>query len=293
MHSMTGFAATSGAMEGWAWTWDLRSVNAKGLDIRTRVPDWIDGLEGAVRALLTKELGRGSVSVTLRVAPDGEDSASRINATALERALSSLAQVQAQASLQGVTLAAPSAADILQMKGVQVQEAAPSDALKPALLSSFSEVLDSFKAMRANEGAALAEIISAQLNQIEAFVTAADDAVEARRSHQITTLRETLVRLKSAVDVDEDRMAQELAILAVKTDVTEELDRLRAHIKAAREMVANTAKPVGRKLDFLMQEFNREANTLCSKAQATVLTSIGLDLKVVIDQMREQIQNVE
>jgi uncharacterized protein (TIGR00255 family) len=165
--------------------------------------------------------------------------------------------------------------------------------LRDALVEQLPELLTSFLAMRATEGAALSEVLTGQFNQIETLTTAANAAASERKDHVANTLRENLARvLDNTEGADPDRVAQELAILAVKSDITEEIDRLASHVSAARELLA-TDGPIGRKLDFLSQEFNREANTICSKSQFADLTSIGLDLKAVIDQMREQVQNVE
>ena len=209
--------------------------------------------------------------------------------------LKALDQVQERAFEMGVTLAQPTAADVLSQRGVLVSSSVDEDAeaLAKTLQSGFTDLLNAFIAMRAAEGAHLADVILEQLAQIEGFVGQAAETLKDRAADQEASLKKALLAVKDTLgDVDEGRIAQELAIIAVKADVTEELDRLTAHIAAARALVASK-EPAGRKLDFLAQEFNREANTLCSKAQSKVLTSIGLDLKAVIDQMREQIQNVE
>jgi uncharacterized protein (TIGR00255 family) len=297
MISMTGFAARRGSGAGYAWAWDLRSVNGKGLDLRLRVPDWIDGLEATVRAELQKALTRGNVSLTLKVMQDEgrDDTAFRLNDAVLGAALAALGQVEAAAMAAGVTLVQATAADVLTLRGVIDASAQDTDTgpLRQALLADLPGLLADFHAMRATEGAALAGVLTAQLDRIAALTADALRETATRGATQAETLREALARILSASDVvDETRLAQELALLAVKTDVTEELDRLAAHVEAARAHVADPA-PVGRKLDFLMQEFMREANTLCSKAQSLQLTRIGLDLKTVIDQMREQVQNVE
>jgi uncharacterized protein (TIGR00255 family) len=297
MISMTGFAARRGAGLGHGWTWDLRSVNGKGLDLRLRLPDWIEGLELAVRAELQKALTRGNVSLTLKVAQDGGDEAPafRLNPHQLSAALVALAEVEEAAMSAGLTLRQPTAADVLTLRGVldQTYEAQDTAPLRAAILADLPALLADFAAMRAGEGAALAAVLGAQLDRIAALTAEAQREAASRAVTQAETLRDAVARVLSTTDaVDEGRLAQELALLAVKTDVTEELDRLSAHIDAARAHVADPA-PAGRKLDFLMQEFMREANTLCSKAQSLALTRIGLDLKTVIDQMREQVQNVE
>lgn len=293
--SMTGFAARKGQAAGMGWVWDLRGVNGKGLDLRLRVPDWIDGLEPALRAELGKALGRGNISLTLRVSREAAEAveALRLNQAALRAVLGALATVQAAAQDTGVTLAAPSAAEILSQRGVVETGAADEDTapLRAALLADLPPLLADFAASRAAEGAALAQVIAAQIDRIAALRAAAQAQVAARGTAQAETLKAQIVKVLEA-DPDPARLAQELALIAVRTDVTEELDRLDAHVAAARTLLTEPG-PVGRKFDFLMQEFMREANTLCSKAQDIGLTRIGLDLKTVIDQMREQVQNVE
>lgn len=297
MISMTGFAARRGAGAGYSWTWDLRGVNGKGFDLRLRLPDWIDGLELAIRTELQKAVTRGNVNLTLKVAQDDlrEASAFRLNDANLTAALAALAGVEAAAMTSGVTLRQPTAADVLTLRGVLDAQTQDIDTtpLRAALLADLPALLTDFATMRRTEGAALASVIAAQIDRIAALTADAQREAASRATTQAATLRENLARVLAATDaVDETRLAQELALLAVKTDVTEELDRLAAHVDAARAHLADPA-PMGRKLDFLMQEFMREANTLCSKAQSLALTRIGLDLKTVIDQMREQVQNVE
>ena len=294
--SMTGFAAGRGQGAGAGWVWDLRSVYGKGLDLRLRVPDWIDGLELALRGEISRAMSRGNVSLTLRVTRDApEAEALRLNPATLRAVLAALAQVEAVSMEVGVTLAQPSPADVLTFRGVVEAGAADEDTapLRAAILADLPGLLAEFTAMRASEGAALQAVIAGQLDEIARLTEAAAAQAEARKASQSDSLREAVVRLMAAQDqADPARLAQELALIAVKTDVTEELDRLRAHVGAARALLAESGS-VGRKFDFLMQEFMREANTLCSKAQDIALTRIGLDLKTVIDQMREQVQNVE
>ncbi len=295
--SMTGFAAAKGQGLGFGWAWDIRAVNGKGLDLRLRVPDWIDGLEAALRAELGRALVRGNVSLTLRVSRDvGEGAeALRVNQTTLRAVLGALSTVETAAMDCGVTLAQASQADVLGLRGVLETGAADEDTapLRAALMAEVPALLAAFNAMRAAEGAALHAVVAAQVDQIAALTLAAQTAAEARAARLPGLLRDQLARVMANGDgFDAGRVAQELALIAVKTDVTEELDRLRAHVDAARALL-NEGGSVGRKFDFLMQEFMREANTLCSKANDLALTRIGLDLKTVIDQMREQVQNVE
>jgi uncharacterized protein (TIGR00255 family) len=294
--SMTGFAARKGQGAGASWVWDLRAVNGKGLDLRLRVPDWIDGLELSLRGELQKALSRGNVSLTLRVTRDPSEAETlRLNPVALQAVLAALATVDAAAMQTGVTLSQSTPVDVLGFRGVVETGSAEDDyaRLRAAILADLAPLLQDFNQMRAAEGAALAAVISAQIERIASLAAEARLAADARRDAQAGVLQAQLTRILDAVDsIEPARLAQELALLAVKTDVTEELDRLAAHVDAVRALLAE-AGPVGRKFDFLMQEFMREANTLCSKSQDIQLTRIGLDLKTVIDQMREQVQNVE
>ena len=295
LYSMTAFAAAKGELEGQSWTWEVRSVNGKGLDLRLRVPDWIEGLEAGLRARLSKAVTRGNVSLTLRVQSEDRSGALTLNEAALEDVLTAMAGIEARAMDRGLSLAPANAADIVGLRNVLEtgSGAQETGALCKALLADFEGVLESFLAMRRAEGTALALVLGAQLNEIEALTTLAAELAVARKDEFEQSFRTALARIMEAASgADESRVAQELAIMAVKLDVTEEIDRLHAHVGAARDLLAQ-GSPMGRKLDFLSQEFNREANTLCSKAQNTGLTRIGLGLKTVIDQMREQVQNVE
>lgn len=294
-HSMTAFASRTGNLGALSWSWDIRGVNARGLDLRLRLPDSIAGLEAAVRAALTKSLSRGNVSVNLRLSREDLGGAISVDESQLDAVLRALDQVQERAFAMGVTLGQPTAADVLAQRGV-ITAATPedaTDAIATALLADIAPLVAEFVAMRAREGAALQDVLDDQINQIAALTDAAAIAAQARAPQVRDNLTAALRRvIDDVAEVDPARIAQELALLAVKSDVTEEIDRLKSHVTAARALLASDA-PKGRKLDFLSQEFNREANTLCAKAQAAPLTAIGLDLKAVIDQMREQIQNVE
>ena len=292
---MTGFAALKGAAQGFSWAWDIRSVNARGLDVRMRLPDWLEGLDQAVRAAVSGVAARGNVTVGLKLTRDETAAGERIDPAALNRALAQLSRVAAAAESAGLALAPPTAADILGQRGVVVSDTAEADPapLAKALAADLPDLVAAFDAMRQAEGAALASVLAGQLEHIAARTAEAAGLAEARKDQMAERLRDQLARVLDNSDgADPARVAQELALIAVKTDVTEEIDRLQAHVAAARALLA-TDGAVGRKLDFLMQEFNREANTLCSKAQSTDLTGVGLDLKATIDQMREQVQNVE
>lgn len=295
IRSMTGFASASGALEGWSWSWELRGVNGKGLDLRLRVPDWVEGLEVALRKQVTAEVARGNITCNLRIASAENDGTQQVNTAQVDTLLAALHGIEARAMDAGVSLAPSRASDILTMRGVleQSDQAQDIDALREALLAEFPAVLEDFNAMRRQEGAALADVMQDQLNEVETLVAKAAALADARKEDTAANLRRNLARvMNNSEGADADRVAQELALIAVKADVTEEIDRLAAHVAAARALIGQGG-PVGRKLDFLMQEFNREANTLCSKAQSTELTTVGLALKAVIDQMREQVQNVE
>ena len=295
IRSMTGFASAKGALAPFSWGWELRAVNAKGLDLRLRVPDWIEGLEPALRAGLGKDIQRGSVTLSLRLAREDTGSSLALNHTALAGVLDALEAAETEAMARGITLAPSKASDLLALRGV-LEPAADDPATAPLraqLVAELAGLLQDFDKMREDEGRALERILRAQLDQIDTLTAAATEIVETRREEMADTLERNLSRVLTNADgTDPDRLAQELAMIAVKADVTEELDRLRAHIGAARDLLAGKG-PVGRKLDFLMQEFNREANTLCSKSQNKALTGTGLEIKVLIDQMREQVQNVE
>lgn len=294
--SMTGFASLKGQGLGYGWLWDLRAVNGKGLEVRLRVPDWIEGLEAALRAEFQRAVQRGNVNLTLKVSRDQAGAeAFRVNPAALRAALSALAEVETAARAAGVALLGASAAEVLALRGVTEVSSADDDTgpLRIALLADLPALLAQFEAMRAAEGAALAAILGAQLDRITSLAEAAATAALARRDAMRGQLQDAVAKVMAQAEgVDEARLLQELALIAVKTDVTEEIDRLGAHIAAARALLADGAQ-IGRKFEFLVQEFMREANTLCSKAQSMALTRIGLDLKAAIDQMREQVQNVE
>ncbi|MGC1505750.1 MAG: YicC/YloC family endoribonuclease [Sulfitobacter sp.] len=295
INSMTGFASASGADAPFNWSWEIRSVNGRGLDMRLRVPDWVDGLEAGLRKKLAASIARGNITCNLRLNRDETGGALEVNEGQLQTILSALQQIEARAMDAGVSLAPSKATDIVTMRGVLEQASFQDDAgaLCKVLLADFDTVLNDFDAMRGQEGAALAAVLTGQLTEIEALTNQAAAIIPARQAEMAANLRTTLARvLENSDGADSDRVAQELALIAVKTEITEEIDRLKTHVIAARALLSEGG-PVGRKLDFLTQEFNREANTLCSKAQMKELTTIGLALKAVVDQMREQVQNVE
>ena len=295
IRSMTGFASASGTQDSWSWSWELRAVNGKGLDLRLRVPDWIEGLEVALRKQMTADVTRGNITCNLRISSTETASKQQVNTAHVDALLDALHEIETRAMDAGVSLAPSRASEILTMRGVleQTDQVQDIDGLREALLSEFPAVLSDFNAMRRQEGAILADVMQNQLGEIESLAAQAARLANDRKEDTAANLRRNLARvLDNSEGADADRVAQELALIAVKADVTEEIDRLAAHVAAARALIGQGG-PVGRKLDFLMQEFNREANTLCSKAQSTELTTVGLALKAVIDQMREQVQNVE
>jgi len=296
VNSMTGFASAKGSLDGARWSWEIRSVNARGLDLRLRLPDGLDDLEPAVRKALTARLVRGNITLGLRLVNEQRDARALLNSDLLDVGLAALKTIELRAEEQGLHLTASTAAEILSLKGMMDgQEPRDGDqtALVAALKAQIPALLEAFCAARAAEGAELATVLSAQIDEIERLVQRAATAAATRQEKMAETLKTNLAAiLDNAAGADPDRVAQELAMLAVKADIAEELDRLAAHITAAKALLAARGA-VGRKFDFLMQEFNREANTLCSKSGSTELTQIGLDLKSVIDQMREQVQNIE
>jgi uncharacterized protein (TIGR00255 family) len=296
LESMTGFADLAGGAEGLSWGWEARSVNGRGLDLRLRLAEGFEALEAPVRAAFTAGFARGSVTVSLRLARGSATALPRINAAALEAAVAAADAAAATAARLGLDLAPMTAADLLGVRGVLEADAGlPSEnaGVMAALTAEIGALVAALRASRAAEGAALARVLAGQLDRIATLTVAARGTAEARAARSGALLRERLTAVLAATAaVDEARLAQELALIAVRADISEELDRLEAHVAAARALLGGDG-PVGRKLDFLTQEFNREANTLCSKAGAADLTAIGLEMKAVIDQMREQVQNVE
>lgn len=296
IRSMTAFASAQGSSDQHSWSWEIRSVNAKGLDLRLRIPDWLEGLEAHIRSALGQALARGNVSLTLRVSRS-EDSAGQVqvNTAVLQSVVKALAEAQSIAKQNRVDIRPASAAEVLSLRGVLEQSAGDDDPapLVKELSKELETLVSEFVQMREAEGAALAKILNSQLEQVAALTAQAAERAEERKEKMAEALKANLARVMDNADgADPERVAQELALIAVKADVTEELDRLGAHVAAARDLLAKGGA-VGRRFDFLMQEFNREANTLCSKAQHSALTAVGLELKTVIDQMREQVQNIE
>jgi len=293
-HSMTAYASRTGQSDTASWHWDMRSVNGRGLDIRTRLPDGMDKLDQTLRTALGKALNRGTITVTLRITQIDKFAALNIDEAQLDRVLQALDLVQERAFAAGVTLGQPTTADVLSARGVlgQTVSVTSDPGLSAALTTDIGPLLVDFTAMRAREGGALQQIVADQLDRIRALIDQAAELAEARKPKVRAALRDAYAKIMEVTAADDARLVQELAVMAVKQDVTEELDRLKAHVGAAWDIVEDDG-PAGRRLDFLAQEFNREVNTLCAKSQDTDLTQVGLALKLVVDQMREQIQNVE
>ena len=293
--SMTGFARSDGTSGSTRWHWEARSVNGRGLDLRLRLPPGSEALEPRVREAVGRRFTRGNISLSLTTTRDEATVDLRLNEAVLERVLAALVRVQANTAL-GFDRPRPEA--VLALRGVlEVEEAAESEAAvearAAAMLASLETALADLARARVEEGGRLARVLADQLTGIERLVakiaaspSRTPEAVRAR-------LREQLQRLLDAsATLDEGRLYQEAAMIATRADIEEELKRLVAHVAAARDLIA-AQEPVGRRFEFLTQEFNREANTLCSKSNDIEITRAGLELKAVIDQMREQVQNIE
>ena len=292
--SMTGFARSSGVDAPYRWAWEVKTVNAKGLDLRLRLPSGFDAIEASARAKLGAALARGTCYATLAIQRDAAPAAVRINRAVLAALVAALQDVPFDphkirpASLDG----------LLAVRGVvEVVEAGEDEAAlaaaQAAALGGLDTAIAALVAMRRGEGAALQAVLGERLAQIARLTAAADhapargaDAIRARLHHTIALLT------GGASPLDPQRLHQEAVLLAAKADIREEIDRLHAHTKATRALLAEGGA-VGRRLDFLAQEFSREANTLCAKSNDAGLTAIGLDLKTQVEQLREQVQNVE
>ncbi len=293
LSSMTAFARAAGTSGPWRFAWELRSVNGKALDVRLRVPAGFDEVEARARAQVGQALARGSVSASLSANREGETVTARVNRSALAALYRTAAETAAALSAPPPGLDALLAAKgIVEVVELEIGEAERT-ALAEAVLAAFHEGLVGLGAMRAREGEALRQVLAERLGRIEALVDAAEAlpgrGVEKGRSRLADQVR---ALVDAAHGLDPERLHQEAVMIATRADVREELDRLRAHVAAARALL-DEGGPVGRRLDFLAQEFNREANTLCAKSNAIVLTRIGLDLKLLVDQFREQVQNLE
>ncbi|HXI87288.1 MAG TPA: YicC/YloC family endoribonuclease [Parvularculaceae bacterium] len=289
---MTGFARVDGAENGRRWTWEAKSVNGRGLEVRFRLPPGHDYLEPDLRKFASEAFARGTLSATLTLDRTASGAVLRINEAALDEALKAVASIRARIDCEK-----PRAEGVLNIRGVLVEDEGDADDearahFAAALIASFRDVAAALKKARDGEGKALAAGLSHQIDEVERLASEARAHAAAVPGAIRQRIAAQLSELLAGGGLSEERVAQEAALLAIKADIREELDRLVAHVAAARALLKDK-EPVGRRLDFLTQEFNREANTLCSKAQDMGLKRLGLDLKTVIDQMREQVQNIE
>jgi len=293
LSSMTGFARGHGVCGSYAWAWELKSVNAKGLDLRLRLPPGWEAVEVPVRGRAAETLARGTVYGTLTVEREGIGPAVRVNEAVLNAVLATLK------GLAGRVEAAPPRLDgILALKGVievADQDEAEADRLaaERAVVAGFDRTVAELAAMRRREGESLRTVLAQRLSEIAALAARAEaapgrrpEAIRARIAEQVGMLLEASSRF------DPDRLHQEAILIASRADIREELDRLQSHVAQARELIGKGG-PVGRRLDFLAQELNREANTICAKSNDVELTHVGLSLKTSVEQFREQVQNLE
>ncbi|GAC1329136.1 MAG: YicC family protein [Beijerinckiaceae bacterium] len=292
LSSMTGFARAAGQSGAWTWAWEIKSVNAKGFDLRLRLPQGFDALEPSIRAEAARRLTRGTCFASLSAQRAGGGADIRINRPALDALVAALAAVPLNANLRPASLDG-----LLAVRGiVEVSEASEDEAATAALhhdlRAGLSIALDSLVAARQQEGAALAQILIQRLDRMAALKAAADASPGRQSEAMRARLAEQVAVLAGDTRLDPDRLHQEAVLLAVKADIREELDRLRTHIAAARALLTKGG-PVGRRLDFLAQELSRESNTLSAKSSDAALSAIGLELKVEVEQFREQVQNVE
>jgi uncharacterized protein (TIGR00255 family) len=290
--SMTGFAREAGVTGAHQWAWELKTVNGRGLEVRVRAPAGFDGVAEAARRAILASLARGQCQLTLSVARSAGAATVKVNRAALTALIEALAGLELPETVRPASLDG-----LLGVRGVvEIEEeggGAFDDALVQDLTAGANRLVESLQAARAVEGRALSAVLSDQLETILALVDAAEncparqpEAIKARLTEQVRTL------LEAGQGLDPSRLHQEAALLATRSDVREEIDRLRAHVAAAHDLLS-AGGAVGRRLDFLAQEFGRETNTLCSKANDVSLSRIGLDLKAVVEQFREQVQNVE
>ena len=293
LSSMTGFARADGAHGAYFWTWELKSVNAKGLEVRLRLPPGWDAVEMPVRARAAEALARGTVYANLAVRREGVAPVVRVNEPVLDAVLSTMRNVAQRLDARPASLDG-----ILALKGVievldEDERAEDRRAGEAAVVAGFGAALAGLNDMRRHEGLALGRVLEARLAEIAALAARAEaapgrkpEAIRARLADQVAALLDQSDRF------DADRLHQEAILIAARVDVREELDRLAAHVAQARRLIAQGGA-IGRRLDFLSQELNREANTLCSKSNDVELTNIGLELKSVVEQFREQVQNLE
>ncbi|MEZ5925081.1 MAG: YicC/YloC family endoribonuclease [Hyphomicrobiaceae bacterium] len=291
--SMTGFARAEGSLGVDAWHWEARSVNGRSLEIRLRLPAGLEALETRVREICARRLSRGNCNITLAWQRSVAATSVRLNEAVLADVAKAIEKAQA------ICPAAPPTLDgILALRGVletvETEESeAAIEARNSKMLADLERTLDALVVARGREGERLAGVLNGLIDETERLTRALDEAPQRAPEHILARLKDAIARLQQATpELVPERLHQEAMLIATRIDVTEEIARLKSHIEEARVLLA-AAEPVGRRLDFLTQELNREANTVCSKANDTALTRIGLDLKAVIDQLREQVQNIE
>jgi uncharacterized protein (TIGR00255 family) len=290
--SMTGFARTEGVSAGLAWVWELRSVNGRTLELRFRVPNGWDSLEPGWRDLASKAVKRGNINISLTIKRQSETRL-ELDPIVLEQVLTIVTDLHRR--IPGSP--PPAAEALLSLPGVlrqaQADQQAEVAAAAADVQAGFIAALAALTQSRQAEGARLASVLTTLLNEIAALRNqAAEQAADQPAAQRARMLENLQALLTSSPMLPEERIAQEVALLASRSDVREELDRLTSHIAAAHDLLAE-ASNIGRKLDFLTQEFNREVNTLCSKSASTALTATGLKLKAAVEQVREQVQNIE
>lgn len=292
INSMTGFAAAAGASGNGRWSWEIKTVNAKGLDIRLRVPPGFDAVEMEARKMIGARLVRGTCHATLTVFREVAPSQVRINTEVLASLVQALHTLTVPPTIRPASLNG-----LLAVRGVvESFEPAPDEAAAAAMrtdtIGGLGQVLDALTAMRADEGRALLAVLLERIDAIARLTQQAERAPQRQPSAVQDKLAHTIATLSDRFKLDPDRLHQEALILAAKADVREELDRLAAHVAAVRALL-DADQAVGRRLDFLAQELGREANTFCAKVNDAALTAIGLELRVEIEQFREQVQNIE
>ncbi len=292
LKSMTGFACVDGVAGGYSWAWEVKSVNAKGLDLRFRLPHGFDAIEASSRKLVSEKVSRGNLSINLNLQRPERPPTLAVNRDVLDQMIA--LAVEYRGSTENVSIET-----LLGLRGVlevvedQQEDKAEIEQRDAEIASGFSELMAALAMARSEEGARMGAIVDEHIEEISSLISEAVELAEmqpARRRERLTMQLEEL--LDGDSPVAPERLAQELVLLVAKGDVREELDRLVAHVGAARDLMVEDGA-VGRRLDFLCQEFNREANTLCSKSSDIQLTRIGLALKAAIERLREQIQNIE
>jgi uncharacterized protein (TIGR00255 family) len=290
--SMTGFARVDGTEAGYSWAWEAKSVNSKGLDLRFRLPHGFDHVEAAARKLASETMARGNLSINLVLQRPEKPPALEVNRQVLAQMIALAAEYRGGADKVDVET-------LLSLRGVvevienEDEDAALITARDAAISGSFGALMDALDSARREEGGRLKVVVDDHIGEISALTSAAAGLAEMQPGKRTERLKAQLDELLDGDNpVSAERFAQEIAMIVARGDVREELDRLVAHVAAARDLMAEGGA-IGRRLDFLCQEFNREANTLCSKSSDLELTRIGLALKAAIERLREQIQNIE